>query len=605
MNGGITPNNMKKVFNFILALTAVIPSFSNPVLANSADVQAPNEIEAYANELGNLTDRFLFYNGRYYGKSEASNGQDKNYVEYLKNASNLQLKDSWQRFYSGTAVGRCCGMSILSILAHNGVFSPSDIQEGKERLIDIECNTKSFLLASEDPVMNKIISYQLRQDKMDFNLFMKWNFSHYSQAELVDYALETAKKADENGKYFFLTYYDSNLWHTVTGMGIMDGEWEWYGKKYDKCILTIDTNILHEVEETGDVISYGCNDDACLFVNSETRDVCLPFYFDPEQAPSMICGGEDFKVFTFDDDDFMNYMGKINPSYSYDTKISDAISDIASISVNTENECAINVTDSENNTYDGKAECDVIFPNNGNEYVLKGKDFEVQNIDNAENFGVNFADINHGVYTNFQGAVNNISYNSDEFNFDVSAPTSYDISMIFEEGSYEFSPHYRFDFSGNANTDFKAVQTDRGVILSSSDGLECQVKVNDIIRDENGLVSVVYEDNDTNKRAFPEEKVQEEAISTLNNVLLTFDENGSLKYYIGENYDTEVEKGDVNCDGLIDAVDATQILIAYSKNSTDSTAYVGKTLGDYNGDGFVDSVDSTQVLMKYAELSTK
>ncbi|MDE6102402.1 MAG: hypothetical protein K2F73_05445, partial [Ruminococcus sp.] len=76
-------------------------------------------------------------------------------------------------------------------------------------------------------------------------------------------------------------------------------------------------------------------------------------------------------------------------------------------------------------------------------------------------------------------------------------------------------------------------------------------------------------------------------------------------YYIGVNYIRKVQKGDVNCDGFIDAVDATQILIAYSKNSTDSTSYVGKTLGDYNGDGFVDAVDATQVLIKYAELSTK
>ncbi|MCM1507903.1 MAG: dockerin type I domain-containing protein [Ruminococcus flavefaciens] len=384
----------------------------------------------------------------------------------------------------------------------------------------------------------------------------------------------------------------------------MDGEWEWYGKKYDKCIPTFDTNMLTEDKETLKVVSYGCCEDISLFINSETKEVCVPLYFDPEQKPSMVCG-EDFKVFTLDDDDFMNYMGKINPSYSYSTEFSD----LNSITIKNDNECTIDVTDSNNMTYDGIAECKTVFPNNGDEYVLQGKDFKVHNTADAENFGVNFLDINHAVNTDFQGAVNDIFFNADEFSFDVSAPTEYDVSLVFEEGSYDFSPHYRIDLSGSTGSGFKAVQTDRGVILSSPDGLKCQIKINDIIRDENGLVSVVYANIDESSplslSAFPEEKVQTEAICTAGDVLLTFAEDGSLSYYIGDNYDTEVQKGDVNCDGLIDAVDATQILMAYSKNSTDSTGYVGKTLGDYNGDGLVDAVDATQILMEYAELSTK
>lgn len=595
---------MTKRLNFVFALTTIIPCLASPLSADCAESyktrEPKNEIEAYADELGNLTDRFIFYNGPYHPYNEIANGEDMNYVEYLQYASNVQLVNPWETFYECTTTGRCVGMSVLSILAHNGVLSPSDIQEGKEYLIDIECNTlRSY--CTKDPVMNKILSYQLRQVKTDFILFHKWFFSHYSKSEQVDYLLETAEKANQEGKYFLITYHDVNLWHAVTGIGIMDGEWEWYGKKYDKCILTIDTNMLTEDKETGKIISYGCNDDTCIFVNSETKEVCVPAYFDPEQSAGMICG-EDFKIFTLDDDNFMNYMGKINPSYSYDTEFSN----LNSITIKNGNECTIDVTDIDNTTYDGISECKTVFFNNGDEYVLQGKDFKVHNTANAETFGVNFMDVNHAVHTDFQGAVDNIFFNADEFGFDVSAPTEYDISLIFEEDSYKFSPHYKFDFSGNTGSDFKAVQTDRGVILSSSDGLECQIKINDIIRDEQGLVSVVYAtDSDYCYSVNPEEKVQYEAISALNDVLLTFDENGGLAYYIGENYNTEVQKGDVNCDGRIDAVDASQILTAYSANSTDSTAYVGKTLGDYNSDGFIDSVDASQVLIRYAELSTQ
>lgn len=54
-----------------------------------------------------------------------------------------------------------------------------------------------------------------------------------------------------------------------------------------------------------------------------------------------------------------------------------------------------------------------------------------------------------------------------------------------------------------------------------------------------------------------------------------------------------------------DAVDATLVLEAYAANSTDKSAYVGKTLGDCNGDDFVDANDASYILEKYAELSTK
>ena len=80
----------------------------------------------------------------------------------------------------------------------------------------------------------------------------------------------------------------------------------------------------------------------------------------------MICG-EDFKVFTLDDDNFVNYKEKINPSDSYDTKISDIILDISSVTVKNENKCDITVTDIDNTIYDGISECKAVFPNDGDE----------------------------------------------------------------------------------------------------------------------------------------------------------------------------------------------------------------------------------------------
>lgn len=65
--------------------------------------------------------------------------------------------------------------------------------------------------------------------------------------------------------------------------------------------------------------------------------------------------------------------------------------------------------------------------------------------------------------------------------------------------------------------------------------------------------------------------------------------------------------GDVNDDGLIDAVDATAVLVEYASLSTDNTSTftIEQTISaNINADEFVDSVDSTAILSYYAYLST-
>lgn len=71
---------------------------------------------------------------------------------------------------------------------------------------------------------------------------------------------------------------------------------------------------------------------------------------------------------------------------------------------------------------------------------------------------------------------------------------------------------------------------------------------------------------------------------------------------------TMAKKGDVNGDGLVDAVDATQVLIHYAHLSTDRNGTIDNDklpLADYNDDGFIDSVDATAILIYYAKLSTE
>ena len=63
--------------------------------------------------------------------------------------------------------------------------------------------------------------------------------------------------------------------------------------------------------------------------------------------------------------------------------------------------------------------------------------------------------------------------------------------------------------------------------------------------------------------------------------------------------------GDINCDGYIDAVDASKVLALYAELSTTGVDPVSDPLCDMNSDGFVDAVDASAILAEYAQLSIK
>ena len=64
--------------------------------------------------------------------------------------------------------------------------------------------------------------------------------------------------------------------------------------------------------------------------------------------------------------------------------------------------------------------------------------------------------------------------------------------------------------------------------------------------------------------------------------------------------------GDPTGDGIIDAVDASNILSQYTKYSTGAAEPTadGLAVCDVNTDGYIDSVDASKVLAYYAHVST-
>lgn len=84
----------------------------------------------------------------------------------------------------------------------------------------------------------------------------------------------------------------------------------------------------------------------------------------------------------------------------------------------------------------------------------------------------------------------------------------------------------------------------------------------------------------------------------------TFKENYPIS---ATKYIPQQKLGDLNNDGLIDSVDASVILNAYSVISTDNLIPLTepqKTAADINSDGVIDSVDASIVLQYYSYIST-
>lgn len=61
--------------------------------------------------------------------------------------------------------------------------------------------------------------------------------------------------------------------------------------------------------------------------------------------------------------------------------------------------------------------------------------------------------------------------------------------------------------------------------------------------------------------------------------------------------------GDVNCDGVVDAIDASAVLSSYARASAGDKPTADAVLGDVNFNGKVDAVDASEILTRYAAAS--
>lgn len=545
------------------------------------------DLNSIASSLGADTD-YLSIADYYHNYDDIPALMDK-YTDYFWNCSVLEASYYPNGVFSNIMkAGSSIGISALEVLSHNKVIKPSDIQTGANTLNEVSYN---------DDVDKIITSYQFLQGYTEFDNYINFMTTNLSYNDQITRLIETAETNMKNNKYFFISVSDSEKFsNAVCGIGITDGIWEWNGEKYDKCILTLDS------KENAN----GFNEKSCIYINSETKRCYIPSH--------EIGTDNNISFAVVDDNTLLNYKGTINPSKT----INADIADIKHVSYDTTSNTKLYAVNNGDKTLfdetssDEKAERIKFIKADSvhidmNDERKQYPHFRYINSDRWIN--IEFQNNNNLMDKKLYNANIDISDNKVRIKCNKDEIDDIDLQIRMNEGTYNYSPFFwwninLFDFADEVTVEVR----DDGMLLKNNGHIKANITPYCYLLDENGhfKYNSSYSNISTGKVNSQEGNA---VIETDNNVLISV-KNQEIVYYIDKNgddvYDDIVEKGDVNCDGSIDASDASLILAKYASDSSKSPEYigVGNNLGDYNGDGVINSSDASSVLAYYVDISS-
>ncbi|MDE7138170.1 MAG: hypothetical protein K2O29_06910, partial [Ruminococcus sp.] len=544
---------MKKLLSTFMALSMLT---SLPVCSVYAESNA--ELDKFASSLGADTD-YLSLAGQYYYTNEDTG----DIYCYTKDLPEIQG--------AHYTVDASFGISVMEILAHNGLISAGDIRDGVESL--------SQIIQVSD-VRNLIEDYQNLFNKFEFRVYRNYLFQSTSAAEKIDILCNTAEECMNEGKYFLIMYgsygeqthklvetTDECQGHCAVGMGITDGSWTFNGKTYDKCILTLDSFSAYKN-------SSSFSEDTCIYVNSETKESYIPQLSDYAK--------NDMHIAVVDDDKLLNFEGPINPTDSFDTDISELMlvryigygthGNIRELSYTDKNGKEVVMNEEEGYVKNflgirGKS----IIADSFRHRILSENQRDALDVTNANGFvGFSFAGADSELYFDKNECYKfvRLEHAEDDTTHDENAPLQYTMSYHQDYKGRNFT----FGFRGETMDEAEFKVLDNGVVFSGG-----SAKFTVYPKDWN------YEDN-----------LASVALSSSNEVFVQYDKTDGFKIMADldndGNFEHQVENGDVNCDGFIDSVDAAAVLQAYAKLSVQDsrnpeTVYADNLLSDFNGDG--------------------
>ena len=266
---------------------------------------AQSELEKAAIEKGMYKDTFSFVN--HLCTLSQEDFTERVYDPVMDNMTESEINSGYGKHIPDISYksGLCFGMAAISVLVHNGELTPSDLQEGAETLYDVTLT---------DDVDALITCYNSLQLYKAVELAIIAAPSMLSKEEHTDMFLDCAARCKEKGTYFMAGIATKKGGtHAVVGMDELSGNWTFDGISYDTCIVTYDSNCVKQGTETS-----AFKDDACIYINSETKQFCIPAY----EASSE---NGDVLLYASDDDSLLTYKAPIRGTTKTNTDVSEIV----------------------------------------------------------------------------------------------------------------------------------------------------------------------------------------------------------------------------------------------------------------------------------------
>ena len=264
-----------------------------------------SELEKAAIEKGMYKDTFSFANHLCTLSREDFAERVSDPVSANMTDPELDLGYSTDISYIAYQSGLCFGMAAISVLVHNGELTPGDLQEGAETLYDVTLT---------DDVDALIAYYNSLQLYSEVELAIIVESAMLSKEEHTDMFLDCAARCKEKGTYFMAGIATKKGGtHAVVGMDELSGNWTFDGISYDTCIITYDSNCVKQGTETS-----AFRDDACIYINSETKQFCIPAYEASTENGDVL-------LYATDDDSLLTYKAPIRGTTKTNTDVSETV----------------------------------------------------------------------------------------------------------------------------------------------------------------------------------------------------------------------------------------------------------------------------------------
>lgn len=474
-------------------------------------------------------------------------------------------------------------MCVMTVLANRGVISASDILAGANNFSDLDvCDEVNSVIeqyantAANGKLIMGIGGVYSSIDQNILTMLMLWGAESTSEGYMM-----VILKQEKN--YFDYLY-------PMVVVGCADGEWSFGGKSYDTCVLTLDPAIGNRFDE-----------DHCIYMDSTSGEICVPYYG---------LTSENGNIFTIaNKTDALNFNGPINPTE--DKTVLDEGENFQYIDLEMidgmEYELILDTGEDEPITAHGA-------------YGVHPEDFTVTPFKNTSSCYSTFCkkgdvvlnvDMTKEIHENefFTAAFQNYScdqmvYSNGKFTYKNSenrmsltkAPENFTEegdSYIHDKSTYMMTRENYL--SGKENDTFILAGTTTGTV-------DLEFTADGVIVTDTDLFRGVVTDPLFENLFY---------LTASDPVMLKMNEEENIwcPYIKSDDgtFSMAVERGDVNCDGAVNAADASLVLKAYAISSTDPDlpTFIDERFGDFNLDEVVDAADASDILRYYAEMSTQ